>query len=150
MLKFWDVRQGQCLLSFKRLSGVLTFVDLSQDGKYALSLERAKERDWDRTLTLWFLDWELEERQPADWDEGARAYLHIFLRQQTPYAGSLPTDRDPTDEEVTLALTRRGQPSWTDEDFQRLLYTLGCVGYGWLRPEGVRRELEKIAADWES
>lgn len=23
---------------------------------------------------------------------------------------------------------------------------LGCAGYGWLRPEGVRRELEKMAA----
>jgi hypothetical protein len=25
---------------------------------------------------------------------------------------------------------------------------LGCTGYGWLRPDGVRRELEKMAAAW--
>src|SRR5205814_503438 len=38
--------------------------------------------------------------------------------------------------------------SWTKDDFRRLLDRLGCAGYGWLRPEGVRRELEKMAADW--
>ena len=25
---------------------------------------------------------------------------------------------------------------------------LGCAGYGWLRPEGVRRKLEEMAAEW--
>ena len=71
---------------------------------------------------MWFLDWELEERQPADWDEGARDYLRIFLRQQTPYAATLPTDRDPTDEAITLALTRQGQPTWDKADFNRILH----------------------------
>ena len=66
-----------------------------------------------------------------------------------PFAGSLPQDREPTEEEVTLALTRRGRPRWGEADFQRLLDTLGCAGYGWLRAEGVRRELEKMAAEWE-
>jgi len=61
------------------------------------------------------------------------------------YAGALPQDRQPTAEEITLALTRRGQPQWNQEDFQRLLYTLGCAGYSWLRPEGARRELEKMS-----
>jgi hypothetical protein len=27
--------------------------------------------------------------------------------------------------------------------------TLGCVGFGWLRPAGVRRELEKMTASWQ-
>ena len=31
----------------------------------------------------------------------------------------------------------------------QLLFTLGCAGYGWLRPEGVRRELDKMAASWQ-
>jgi len=46
-----------------------------------------------------------------------------------------------TEAEITIALTRRGIPTWTEEDFQKLLYTLGCAGYGWLRPEGVRQQL---------
>jgi hypothetical protein len=29
-----------------------------------------------------------------------------------------------------------------------LLEILSYGGYGWLRPEGVRRELEKMAAAW--
>ncbi len=43
-------------------------------------------------------------------------------------------------------------PSFTTEDdFKQLLYTLGCAGYGWLRPEGVRRELEtlRVARGWQ-
>ncbi len=54
-----------------------------------------------------------------------------------------------TEEELTLALTRRGEPTWDEADFQRLLDPLGCAGLGWLRPEGVKRELQKMAADWQ-
>src|SRR5262249_3670754 len=53
-------------------------------------------------------------------------------------------------QEIALALTRHGRPHWTDADFQRLLFALGGAGYGWLRPEGVRRELENMAAAWDS
>jgi hypothetical protein len=99
----------------------------------------------DTTIKLWELDWELEDIQPVDWDESARPYLENFLTLHTPYAATLPQDRQPTGEEITLALTRRGKPSWNEEDFKQLLYTLGCAGYGWLRPEGVRRRLEELA-----
>jgi hypothetical protein len=115
-------------------------VDVSADARWVIS---AGDH-----LQLWELDWELEAADPADWDEGARPYVDNFLTLHTPYAGTLPDDRAPSDEEVTLALTRRGRPSWTDDDFKQLLYTLGCAGYGWLRPEGVKRELEKMAASW--
>jgi hypothetical protein len=100
----------------------------------------------DQTLKLWSLDWELEECEPADWSKDAQPYLGMFLAAHTPYAAKLPQDRDPTGKEITQALTRRGRPAWTEEDFLQLLYTLGCAGYGWLRPEGVRRKLEGMAA----
>jgi hypothetical protein len=115
------------------------FVGLSPDGRYAISSNGA-----------WFLDWELEENEPADWDEGARPYLYMFLRAHQPYRCELPKDRQPTDEEITLALIRLGRPKWSEDDFRALLYTLGCAGYGWLRPEGVRRELETMTAPWEA
>jgi hypothetical protein len=99
---------------------------------------------------LYDLDWELEDKLPADWDEGARPYLENFLVLHTPYAAALPTIREPEEEEIALALTRRGTPTWTEEDFGNLLYTLGCAGYGWLRPEGVRQQLEAIAASYQS
>jgi hypothetical protein len=43
-------------------------------------------------------------------------------------------------------LLQKSRPAWTGENFKGLLYTLGCAGYGWLKPEGVRKELERMAA----
>jgi WD domain, G-beta repeat len=136
-IKLWEVDSGRCSRTLT-LENTATSVCLSADGRYALSGSL-------KTLKLWGLDWELEDKQPADWAEGARPHLETFLTLHTPYAGALPQDRSPTEEEITLALTRCGAPAWTEEDFQGLLYTVGCAGYGWLRPEGVRRELEEMA-----
>ena len=83
-------------------------VSLSADGRFALL------GSYDRTIRLWELDWELEARDPTDWDEGALPYLELFLYQHTPYAGGLPQDREPTEQKIQLALTRRGKPSWND------------------------------------
>jgi hypothetical protein len=177
-LKLWEVRSDQSLRTLEGHTDWVFSVCLSANGRYAIGeqgqdveavggghgpvrVDARGTRRWralgvpecggsaDKTLKLRALDWELADRQPADWDEGARPYLESFLVQQTPYAGSLPANREPTEEEVALALTRRGRPMWTDADFQRFLFTLGCAGYGWLRPDGVRRELDKMAATWQ-
>lgn len=73
------------------------------------------------------------------------------LRTQSRLSGLSPQSEvnqqqiyKPTEKEITLALTHRGTPTWTEEDFQKLLYTLGCAGYGWLQPEGVRKQLEAM------
>jgi len=134
-----EVASGRCLREWDAHTDYITSVCLSADGRYALS------GSIDKTLQLWELDWEYVFPDPADWDDGALPYLQHFLTLHTPYAGTLPVDREPTEEEITLALTRSGTPTWTEEDFQRLLYTLGCAGYGWLRPEGVRRKLGEMA-----
>jgi hypothetical protein len=77
-----------------------------------------------------------------DWDETARPYLEVLLAQRTQCAMSLPT-------KISGALRRRGIPAWTEEYFQQLLATVRCAGFGWLRPEGVKRELLKMAANWQ-
>jgi WD40 repeat protein/serine/threonine protein kinase len=135
-VKIWEVSTEQCLRTFIGHTDCVTSVCLSADSRFVLSGSN------DGTIRFWHLDWELEDRPPADWVEDARIYLENFLVLHTPYAATLPTDREPIEEEITLALTRRGIPAWTEEDFQNLLYTLGCAGYGWLRPEGVRQQLE--------
>jgi WD40 repeat protein/serine/threonine protein kinase len=135
-LKLWEVETGKCLLTLTDHSRTVISVCLSADNRFAVSGSS------DQTLRLWNLDWELEDRLPTDWDEGARPYLENFLGLHTPYAATLSADHEPTEAEITLALTRRGTPTWTEVDFQSLLYTLGCAGYGWLRPEGVRQQLE--------
>jgi len=142
-LLVWDLRSGECIHTFHLGSGDRRpqpwALCISPDGRYVMTGHNNGES------TLWVLDWELEDRQPADWDDGATDYLQVFLDQHVPYAGEIPTDREPTEEEITLALTRRGKPVWTEDEFKRLLHTLGCVGYGWLRPEGVRKQLEAMA-----
>jgi len=138
-MRLWDVTTGQCLRVFEGHSSHVYSVCLSLDSRWALSGSS------DNTLRLWELDWEFEPRDAADWDEGARFLLANFLTLHTPYAASLPKDREPTDEEITRALTRVGKPNWTDEDFRGLLHTIACSGYGWLRSNGIRRELEKMA-----
>jgi len=142
-LKLWEVATGKCLRTFEGHTNHVSSVCLSADGRYALS------GSGDHTLKLWELDWELIDTQPADWDEGARPYLQNFLTLHTPHASELPQGREPTEEAITLALTRSGRPSWKDDDFKEFLYTLGCAGYGWLRTEGVRKELEKMVRDWQ-
>jgi WD40 repeat protein len=54
-----------------------------------------------------------------DWDEGARPCLEIF---------------------------RNLHPQWTEDDFNSILIPdLQNRGYGWLRPEGVRKKLGEMA-----
>ncbi len=137
-LKLWEITTGTCVRTFEGHTDNVRSVSMSQDGRHILSA------GGEQVIRLWMLDWELEEQEPADWDEGVRPYLEIFLTQQTLYAAALPRDREPTEEEITLALTRQGQPTWSEEDFHILLYTLGCAGYGWIRPDSVRKKLEEI------
>ena len=170
--KVWDVQTGECLLTYLSVSKKIF---ISPSGQYALldggelwHIRTGKHLqtfegdllgvsdDWARVFSrtlgkevkVWHLDWELDQEETGNWDEGARPYLQTFITLQTPYAGHLPESREPTEEEIGRALTRKGQPEWSGDDFQELLLALGCAGYGWLRPEGVRRELEKMAAKW--
>jgi WD40 repeat protein len=137
-IKLWDIPAGECLHTYEWHAEELHTVCLSADGRHMLSASRHK-------LLVWSLYWDLEPKEPADWDEGAQVYLANFLTTHTPYAGEIPAGREPSEDEVYLALTRKGKPVWAEEDFQRLLYDLGCAGYGWLRPEGVRTKLNELA-----
>jgi len=67
----------------------------------------------------------------------------------TPYAAQLPACGKPSEECVALALTRRGRPNWNEQDFRQLLDALSFAGYGFLRADGVQRQLEKMAACWQ-
>jgi hypothetical protein len=121
--RFFGLNSMKWLRSFDGDPGGINDACLSADGRYALS------GGSDKKLHLWQLDWELEEREPADWDEGARPFLEVFLTAHTSSGG----------------LFRGSKTEWTEQDFQSLLYTLGCAGYGWLRTEGVRQKLADMA-----
>jgi hypothetical protein len=104
----------------------------------------------------------LEDKRPADWDDGALPYLEAFLRVLVPYRVDQEVVRRRTmkdivhmplsqlfkstsaQQEIAHALKRRGKPRCTEKDFQELVHLLGCAGYGWLRAEGVRSKLKQI------
>ena len=87
------------------------------------------------SLWLWEFIWDYEFPESVDWDEDARPYLKSFLILHCKY--------DKT------GIFRVGKPVWNDEDFMKLLKELEYRGYGWLRPEGVRRELERMTREWQ-
>jgi len=122
----WELDSGRCVRMLEGRTGWAGLVALSADGRRALSTSR------DRTMRLWELDWDYEFPEPADWDEAARPQLEAFLR--------LHSDR----RRRARKLARRGRPSWSEEDFAELIGQLEETGLGWLRPEGVRAELERM------
>jgi len=127
-IRLWEPASGRCLRTLAG-SAAVGSVALTPDGRFALTGGEAGMR-------LWELDWDYEFPKTADWDKGAGALLDAFLRAQVPYA-------DPLTEDGPL---RRGVPAWDETDFDSLLHRLEDAGYGWLRPEGVRRKLKRMAA----
>jgi WD40 repeat protein/serine/threonine protein kinase len=128
-LRLWEVGSGRCVRTFEGHTDKVTSVALTADARWGLSGSS------DKTLRLWELDWECEFPDAADWDEDAQPYLEIFLTLHCPVGED--------------GFSRVGKPAWTGDDFQKLLTELQYRGYGWLRPEGVRGQLEKMTAEWK-
>jgi len=160
-LRVWELASGRCVRTLKGHNKWISSVALTPTGRYAFSGSRdgtirvwelvsgrcVHTLEWhtdvvgsvaispdgryavsgslDKTMRVWEFIWDLEFPDPVDWDEGVRPYLDIFL---------------------TL---RNGK--WSEEDFQELITELAEKrGYGWVRPEGIRRELEKMSQNWKA
>jgi len=142
-LRLWPLSSGGLARTFQGHALSVNSVAISPNGRWALT------GNGDTTLRLWELDWLYEFPGWKDRAGGARSRFCSFLTLHTPYVCALPKCETPTGEQLELALTRRGAPTWTDADFQQFITQLQHAGYGWLRPEAVKRELEKMAADWQ-
>jgi len=110
----WDLHSGRRLRVLDGHEQGVSCLAMTPDGRFVLTAK-------DGTLRLWELDWELDARDAADWDDGAAPYLDAFLRRQGP--------------------------QWTDEDLDGLMRRLQDTGYGRLRAHGVRARLERMTAD---
>jgi len=158
-LQVWELETGRCLHTLQGHTSSVNSVALSPDGRHIVSGSYDSTlRVWelgtgrclhtlqghakvvtsvavspdgrhivsssrDHTLRVWELIWDLEFPDPVDWDEGVRPYLEIFL---------------------TL---RKGK--WGEKDFKLLIDELASKrGYGWVRPEGIRKELEKMTREY--
>lgn len=126
-VRLWEVATGECVHTLSGHAGPVNAVSFTADGRWALSGGE------DNVVRVWELDWDYEFPGWADWNEAARGHLEMFLALRRPYASD--------------GITRTGQPVWTEDDLQRLLVELQHRGFGWLRPEGVRKELLKMTAE---
>lgn len=72
----------------------------------------------DESYHIFRIDWEYQFPGFTDWDEGAQLYLNTFLARY---------------------------PHWEQEEFDGLIQELQDRGYGYIRPEGVRKKLLELA-----
>jgi len=137
-VRAWDLVSESCVHSLAGHMGAVQSVALSSDARYCLSGSR------DKTIRLWEFEWEFEFPAPADWDNGARTYLANFLALHVPDTDWLPDETITRPAKFQPALTPWAKARWTEEHFGNLITDLQHAGYGWLRRDGVRRELESM------
>jgi WD40 repeat protein len=127
-IELWEVSSGKCLQTIEGHRGEVNSIKFLSCPGYFISLGS------DRALRLWALVWEYSFPELSDWNEGAKPYLETFLTLHSS---------------VTNWLGRWKKPVWDNEDFKKLITELQYRGYGWLRPEGVRKKLEEMTTNWQ-
>ena len=142
-VKIWGMENGKCLRTLEGHKDQVDSVCLSRDLSTVLSASK------EGVIKIWTLDWELEDHGTTNWQEGVRPYLNTFLKNRCPYASELPGEGDPSYGEIVSSLTRRGKPVRLDEEMKGLLSTLGCAGYGSVRSELIKKELDVMADEWQ-
>ena len=128
-VRLWEVATGQCQRILEGHTDMVTSVSMTPDSRWVLS----GSEDWG--LRLWEIDWDYQFPGLTDWDEGARPYLETFLYLHSPIHDD--------------GIRRTGIPQWNEQHLEQLLIELRHCGYGWIKPEGVRKELQSMTAQWQ-
>ncbi|MBI5244257.1 MAG: protein kinase [Elusimicrobia bacterium] len=163
-LKLWELSTGRCARTFEGHEGPVHGVCATPEGRFALSAGAdGKPRLWDLAagesvwtfegpqgeassvcltpdarravfagaegVSVWELDWSYVFPAALDWDKEARPYVESFL------AARRKTGMSPVEKGLG------------EEEFEALLEELGRRGFGWLKPEGVRRKLEAVGKE---
>ncbi|MHC9544974.1 MAG: ankyrin repeat domain-containing protein [Vulcanimicrobiota bacterium] len=135
-IRIWDFHEGRCIRSLEGHTQDVTGVQFSSDCSFMVSCSA------DRTIRVWTLDWELEAPAMQDFPSGAGICIEEFLDCHT--SPTLMSGLSKSDLAAVLARKRGAQ--WNERDFDNLLYTLGCAGFGWLEKAAVKAELERRTA----
>ncbi|MBS2550595.1 protein kinase [Catenulispora sp. NL8] len=112
-LRIWDLTTGTCVRSVKGHGNPVNDLALTPDARFVLAAHD------DGVMRLWETDWNLDAREPADWDEGVAPYLAAF------------TARPPSQQ--------------TDAAIEELLQLLRHAGLGWVRGAAVRARVARRA-----
>jgi WD40 repeat protein len=110
-------------------NSIVLSLSFSDNGRYVIS------GSIDKRICLWEFDWDWEFVEPTDWDEEARPYLEIFLELHRPYDAE--------------GLSRTGIPIWSTVDFKKFYEELKNKGFGYIRPNGIITELEKMTRNYK-
>jgi WD40 repeat protein len=127
-IRIWDLSSGKGIFTLEGHEGPVNSVSMSLDGRVLMS------GGADKTVRIHELEWNYEFPAPAEWDEGVRKYLEIFLwtyvreQPERPDLGELPL--------------------WSEEDFENLLNELSYRGFGWISAGGIKKELERMTENW--
>jgi WD40 repeat protein/serine/threonine protein kinase len=119
-VRLWDVRTGSAVRVVEGHAGAVADLVVDRDGGTAASVGS------DGSVRLWFLDWEPELAERGQWDDRVRPFLQVFLRQRESDSGE------------------GAPPAWSAHQLEALLEDLGRRGFGWLAPERVEQELERL------
>lgn len=142
-VKLWQLETGRCLHTLYGHGQPVRAVSLSQDGRYVFTAGD------DYRVLVWQLDWDLQERNPEQWDWAILPWLGAFLNQQIPYQHEFSQLNLTGANRVNALALQAGQPRWTDKALKRLLYQLSCAGYGWVSEDHLVSHLNSLAAEWQ-
>ncbi len=118
----WDVNTGLRIYTLEGHKDSVFTGCISADGRFALTGSK------DGSVRMWTLDWDLEEREPMDWDESATPFIEQFVALKHAYAAQPRTAKRITPQDELPLLT----------------YQLGCAGYGWLRRDAIAQKFKQL------
>ncbi len=122
-VNIWNVSSGSGRMLWQK--GVIRSLAVDANGEYLLvgTEKPFLSCDFHDRVHMLRIIWSLDFPAKIDWDEGIRPYLQIFL---TLHKGK-----------------------WNEDDFNKLIHELASMrGYGWVRPDGIRRELGKMTQEY--